>query len=125
MVLKLLRKFLKGSFGLFGGVGLIIIYLLLLFRIVVISYNASSIFGTLLVIGLGFPIIVQAFINIGVTVQVLPVTGQNLPMISSGGTSAWMTCIAMGIILSVSSKKEQLQVDIGSEMLKNNNPISI
>jgi cell division protein FtsW len=46
-------------------------------------------------------------------------------MISSGGTSAWMTCIAMGIILSVSSKKEQLQVDIGSEMLKNNNPISI
>ena len=113
------------EFGLFGGVGLIIIYLLLLFRIVVISYNASSIFGTLLVIGLGFPIIVQAFINIGVTVQVLPVTGQNLPMISSGGTSAWMTCIAMGIILSVSSKKEQLQVDIGSEMLKNNNPISI
>jgi cell division protein FtsW len=104
---------------------LIIIYLLLLFRIVVISYNASSIFGTLLVIGLGFPIIVQAFINIGVTVQVLPVTGQNLPMISSGGTSAWMTCIAMGIILSVSSKKEQLQVDIDSEILKNNNPISI
>ena len=113
------------EFGLFGGVGLIIIYLLLLFRIVVISYNASSIFGTLLVIGLGFPIIVQAFINIGVTVQVLPVTGQNLPMISSGGTSAWMTCIAMGIILSVSSKKEQLQVNIDSEILKNNNPISI
>ena len=113
------------EFGLFGGVGLIIIYLLLLFRIVVISYNASSIFGTLLVIGLGFPIIVQAFINIGVTVQVLPVTGQNLPMISSGGTSAWMTCIAMGIILSVSSKKEQLQVDIDSKILKNNNPISI
>ena len=78
-----------------------------------------------MVIGLGFPIIVQAFINIGVTVQVLPVTGQNLPMISSGGTSAWMTCIAMGIILSVSSKKEQLQVDIDSEILKNNNPISI
>ena len=113
------------EFGLFGGVGLIIIYLLLLFRIVIISYNASSIFGTLLVIGLGFPIIVQAFINIGVAVQVLPVTGQNLPMISSGGTSAWMTCIAMGIILSVSSKKEQLQVDIDYEMLKNTNPISI
>jgi cell division protein FtsW len=104
---------------------LIIIYLLLLFRIVINSYNASSNFGTLLVIGLGFPIIVQAFINIGVAVQVLPVTGQNLPMISSGGTSAWMTCIAMGIILSVSSKKEQLQVDIDYEMLKNTNPISI
>jgi cell division protein FtsW len=113
------------EFGLFGGVGLIIIYLLLLFRIVVISYNASSIFGTLLVIGMGFPLITQAFINIGVAVQVLPVTGQNLPMISSGGTSAWITCVAMGIILSVSSKNEQLQVDIDSETLKNTNPISI
>ena len=59
------------EFGLFGGVGLIIIYLLLLFRIVIISYNASSIFGTLLVIGMGFPLITQAFINIGVAVQVL------------------------------------------------------
>ena len=113
------------EFGLFGGVGLIIIYLLLLFRIVIISYNASSIFGTLLVIGMGFPLITQAFINIGVAVQVLPVTGQNLPMISSGGTSAWITCVAMGIILSVSSKNEQLQVDIDSETLKNTNPISI
>tara|TARA_B110000027_G_scaffold83859_1_gene89045 strand:+ start:1241 stop:2437 length:1197 start_codon:yes stop_codon:yes gene_type:complete len=113
------------EYGLFGGVVLIIIYLLLLFRIVVISYNASSIFGTLLVIGLGFPIITQAFINIGVAVQVLPVTGQNLPMISSGGTSVWMTCIAMGIILSVSSKKEQLKVDIDSKIIKNTNPISI
>ena len=113
------------EFGLFGGVGLIIIYLLLLFRIVVISYNASSVFGTLLVIGMGFPVITQAFINIGVAVQVLPVTGQNLPMISSGGTSAWMTCISMGIILSVSSKQQQLQVNIDSENLKNTNPISI
>ena len=113
------------EFGLFGGVGLIVIYLLLLFRIVVISYNASSTFGTLLVIGMGFPVITQAFINIGVAVQVLPVTGQNLPMISSGGTSAWMTCVAMGIVLSVSSKQEQLHVGINSETLKNTNPISI
>jgi len=104
---------------------LIVIYLLLLFRIVVISYNASSTFGTLLVIGMGFPVITQAFINIGVAVQVLPVTGQNLPMISSGGTSAWMTCVAMGIVLSVSSKQEQLHVGINSETLKNTNPISI
>ena len=56
--------------------------------------------------GLGIPIVFQAFINIGVALQVLPVTGQNLPMISSGGTSAWMTCIAMGIILSISVQKE-------------------
>jgi|TARA_B110000285_G_C15142187_1_gene631647 cell division protein FtsW len=113
------------EFGLIGGVGLIIIYLLLLFRIVVISYKASSIFGTLLVIGLGIPIIFQAFINIGVAVQVLPVTGQTLPMISSGGTSAWMTCIAMGIILSVSANKKLLEEDIEFKNISDTNPISI
>jgi cell division protein FtsW len=79
--------------------------LLILFRIVVIIHNTLSLFGKLTVFGLGIPIIFQAFINIGVALQLLPVTGQNLPMISSGGTSAWMTCIAMGIILSVSVKK--------------------
>ena len=48
------------------------------------------------------PIVIQAFLNIGVALQIFPVTGQTLPLISSGGTSAWMTCIAVGIILSVS-----------------------
>jgi len=100
---------------------LILIYLLLLYRIVVISYKATSVFGKLTVIGLGIPIIFQAFINIGVSLQVLPVTGQNLPMISSGGTSAWMTCIAMGIILSVSTKNEILDV----ENLDENNPLNV
>ena len=93
------------EFGLVGGICLILIYLLILFRIVVIIHNTLSLFGKLTVFGLGIPIIFQAFINIGVALQLLPVTGQNLPMISSGGTSAWMTCIAMGIILSVSVKR--------------------
>tara|TARA_S200000501_G_scaffold373913_1_gene422226 strand:+ start:64 stop:1026 length:963 start_codon:yes stop_codon:yes gene_type:complete len=93
------------EFGLVGGIGLILIYFLILFRIVVIIHNTLSLFGKLTVFGLGIPIIFQAFINIGVALQLLPVTGQNLPMISSGGTSAWMTCIAMGIILSVSVKR--------------------
>jgi len=109
------------EFGLLGGVGLISLYLLLLYRVVVISYKTTSAFGKLTVIGLGIPIIFQAFINIGVALQVLPVTGQNLPMISSGGTSAWMTCIAMGVILSVSAKvevKEQLDFD-------ENNPLNV
>lgn len=109
------------EFGLVGGVMLILIYLLLLYRIVVISYKTSSIFGKLTVIGLGIPIIFQAFINIGVSLQVLPVTGQNLPMISSGGTSAWMTCIAMGIILSVSANNE-VQCE---ENLDENNPLNV
>ena len=109
------------EFGLVGGVGLILLYLLLLFRIVVISYKASSTFGKLTVIGLGLPIIFQAFINIGVALQVLPVTGQNLPMISSGGTSAWMTCIAMGIILSVSAKDDTKKEFYEDE----NNPLNV
>ncbi|MDB3997909.1 MAG: FtsW/RodA/SpoVE family cell cycle protein [Polaribacter sp.] len=113
------------EFGLIGGIGLIILYLLLLFRIVVISFKATDVFGKLVVIGLGIPIIFQAFINMGVALQILPVTGQTLPMISSGGTSAWMTCIAMGIILSVSIKKELIQEEFVDENSNESNPISI
>ncbi len=109
------------EFGLIGGVALILLYLLLLYRIVVISYRTKSSFGKLTVIGLGIPIVSQAFVNIGVALQVIPVTGQNLPMISSGGTSAWITCIAMGIILSVSTKIES-DDDL---KIENNNPLNI
>ena len=109
------------EFGLVGGIALILLYLLLLYRIVVISYKANSSFGKLTVIGLGIPIITQAFVNIGVALEVLPVTGQNLPMISSGGTSAWVTCIAMGIILSVSSN-----VKSNNDLkVENNNPLKV
>ena len=95
------------EFGLVGGLGFLLIYLLLLFRVVVIAHRATTTFGKLLVIGLGLPILSQALINMGVAVEILPVTGQTLPMISSGGTSAWMTCIALGMILSVSASKNQ------------------
>jgi len=112
------------EFGLIGGIGLIVLYMLLLFRVVVIAHNTHNLFGKLTVIGLGIPIIFQAFINIGVALQVLPVTGQNLPMISSGGTSAWMTCIAMGVILSISVKRDTDEVnEDGQEQI--NNPIHI
>jgi len=103
---------------------LILLYLLLLFRIVVIAHNTNNLFGKLTVVGLGIPIIFQAFINIGVALQVLPVTGQNLPMISSGGTSAWMTCIAMGIILSVSVKRSEEEAQ-QNESETTTNPIQI
>ena len=109
------------EFGLIGGVALILLYVLLLYRIVVISFRTKSSFGKLTVIGLGVPVVTQAFANIGVALQVIPVTGQNLPMISSGGTSAWVTCIAMGIILSVSSKIES-DNDLSTE---NNNPLNV
>ncbi len=100
------------EYGLLGATLIIIIYFLLLFRIVVVVRKTTTIFGTLLVIGVGFPIIFQATINMAVATNILPVTGQTLPLISSGGTSIWMTCIALGMILSVSASKEQTEEDI-------------
>ena len=111
------------EFGLIGGTGLILLYLIVLFRIIVIASKANTVFGKLLSLGLGLPIIFQAFVNMGVALQVLPVTGQTLPLISSGGTAAWMTCIAFGIILSVSANSNGESSVLGQD--KNNNPIAI
>jgi cell division protein FtsW len=85
---------------------------LLFVRFIIYAQKATTLFGKLLIIGLGFPIIFQAFINMGVAVELLPVTGQPLPLISSGGTSIWMTCIAIGIILSVTKKEEEVALDL-------------
>lgn len=97
------------EYGLIGGLGVLILYLLLLFRFVVASHKANTIFGKLVVIGLGFPMIFQAMINMAVAVELLPVTGQTLPLISSGGSSIWMTCFALGIIISVTKKDEEIE----------------
>ena len=112
------------EFGLIGGIGLILLYLLLLFRMTVIAHKAPTLFGKLTVMGLGIPIVLQAFINMGVALQLLPVTGQNLPMISSGGTSAWMTCIAMGIVLSVSAKNNA-ETNLNEDVYNEKNPLSV
>ncbi|MFC2110745.1 FtsW/RodA/SpoVE family cell cycle protein, partial [Bacteroidota bacterium] len=82
------------EYGLIGAVVVLSFYFLLLFRILVAAKNAGTVFGTLLVIGVGLPIISQALINMAVATNILPVTGQTLPLISSGGTSIWMTCFA-------------------------------
>lgn len=96
------------EYGLIGGLGVLLLYLLLLFRFVVASHKANTLFGKLVVIGLGFPMIFQAMINMAVAVELLPVTGQTLPLISSGGSSIWMTCFGLGIILSVTKKEEEI-----------------
>jgi len=96
------------EYGLVGGLSVLFLYLLLLFRFVVASHKANTLFGKLVVVGLGFPIIFQAMTNMAVAVELLPVTGQTLPLISSGGSSIWMTCIALGIILSVTKKEEEI-----------------
>lgn len=109
------------EYGLLGGLFLLILYLLLLFRIVVVAQMAETVFGKLLTIGVGLPIIFQALINMGVAVELFPVTGQTLPLISSGGTSIWVTCLGIGIILSVSAKRE----DIRNQFEDEQNPLEI
>jgi len=64
------------------------------------------------VLGVGLPIVFQALINMAVAVELFPVTGQTLPLISSGGTSIWMTCLSIGIILSVTKKDEEVALDL-------------
>jgi len=96
------------EFGLIGGFSLMVLYLGLLFRIVIVATKTETIFGMLLVLGVGIPIIFQALINMAVAVGLFPVTGQPLPLISTGGTSIWMTCFAIGVVLSVSAAREEV-----------------
>ncbi|MFV8371149.1 FtsW/RodA/SpoVE family cell cycle protein [Flavobacterium sp. LB2P74] len=100
------------EYGLIGGLGVLMLYLLLLFRFVIASHKANSLFGKLVVVGLGFPMIFQAMVNMAVAVELLPVTGQTLPLISSGGSSIWMTCFALGIIISVTKKEEEIAQEL-------------
>lgn len=109
------------EFGLVGGLFLMFLYMLLLFRLVVVAHKANDMFGKLLVIGVGVPIVFQAMINMAVAVELFPVTGQTLPLVSSGGTSIWMTCLALGMVLSVSAKRELQK----KEMERIENPLDI
>ena len=99
----------------YGGIGAILLvgtFLVILFRICVIASKIHTVFGTLLVFAVGIPIIFQAMVNMAVAVNLIPVAGQPLPMISYGGTAMWMTCVSFGIILSVSTQiktKEELE----------------
>ena len=108
------------EYGLIGGFVIVSIYFLLMFRIFVVIRKTTTIFGTLLVLGVGLPIIFQASINMAVATNLFPVTGLTLPLISSGGTSIWMTCFALGMILSVSASKEETEEDILDD-----NPLNI
>ena len=111
------------EFGFIGAILIILFYLGLLFRIVIIATKIESIFGTLLVLGVGLPIVFQALINMAVAVGLFPVTGQPLPLISTGGTSIWMTCFAIGIVLSVSATNDSRLARNKKEKL--DNPLDI
>tara|TARA_B100001142_G_scaffold269647_1_gene275396 strand:+ start:557 stop:1732 length:1176 start_codon:yes stop_codon:yes gene_type:complete len=107
------------EYGTIGAISILLLYTWLLFRFIIVSYKSETIFGQLLALGVGLPIIFQAYINMGVAVQLLPVTGQPLPLISTGGTSIWMTFMAVGIVLSVSVNKKN------GEKTENSNPLNV
>jgi cell division protein FtsW len=97
------------EYGLAGGGFIIFVYLLFLFRSIRIFRRCPYAFGAFLALGLSFTLVIQALINMAVTVNLFPVTGVTLPLISMGGSSFLFTCLAIGIILSVARNVEQLE----------------
>ncbi len=104
------------EYGLIGGVLVIILYLILFFRVIRFIHHSPMAFGTLLSVGCTFLLVFQAMINMAVAVNIFPVTGQPLPMLSMGGTSIWFTSISIGIILSVSRQVEKEKKEGGHEL---------
>jgi cell division protein FtsW len=95
------------EYGLMGGAFIMFIYLVFLYRCIRIYKRCPYAFGAFLALGLSFTLAIQAVANMAVTVNLFPVTGVTLPLVSMGGTSFIFTCLAIGIILSVSRNVEQ------------------
>ena len=94
------------EYGLIGGVIVLLLYVILFTRVLRIVIKRPLTFGSLMAFGLGFLIILQAMVNMGVSIGLLPVTGQPLPMVSMGGTSLMATGLILGMILSVTRSIE-------------------
>jgi len=99
------------EYGLIGGAFLMILYLAFLLRCIKIVVKSPKAFGALLAVGLAISLVIQALLNMAVTVNLLPVTGLPLPMVSWGGTSIWFTSISIGLILSVSKSIEKTKLE--------------
>ncbi|PPK86021.1 cell division protein FtsW [Neolewinella xylanilytica] len=99
------------EYGAVGGTLLVAIYLLLFFRVIRLVTRSSKAFGAMVAFGIGLSLLLQAFLNIAVNLDLLPVTGLTLPLVSMGGTSLLFTCIALGILMSVSKYIEAVNAD--------------
>ncbi len=97
------------EYGLLGGAIIILIYLIFLFRCIRIFRKCPYAFGAFLALGLSFTLVIQAIANMAVNVNLVPVTGVTLPLVSMGGSSFLFTCASIGIILSVARNVEQLE----------------
>ena len=90
------------EYGLLGGIVVLIFYLVFYQRILILSIKSKDEFSSLLLLGLGTTIVLQALLHMSVSVNLIPVTGQTLPLVSKGGSSVWVTSLAFGIILNIS-----------------------
>ncbi|MEI8073544.1 MAG: FtsW/RodA/SpoVE family cell cycle protein [Bacteroidota bacterium] len=106
------------EYGLLGGAFIIFIYLIFLFRCIRIFRRCPYAFGAFLALGLSFTLVIQAVANMAVNVNLVPVTGVTLPLVSMGGSSFLFTCCAIGLVLSVARNVEQLE---GKEPIVNTN----
>jgi cell division protein FtsW len=103
------------EYGMIGGMFIIFIYLVFLYRSIRIFRKCPFAFGAFLALGLSFTLVIQALINMAVNVNLFPVTGVTLPLVSMGGSSFLFTCLAIGIILSVARNVEQSEGDVVRE----------
>jgi cell division protein FtsW len=108
------------EYGIIGGFTVILLYLVLAFRCVRLVTRSPKAFGSVLALGICLSLVLQAYSNIAVSVHLVPVTGLTLPMVSMGGTSLLFTCIAFGIILSVSKyieNKDETDIALAGEKI--------
>ena len=99
------------EYGMFAGIGVLMLYLWFLMRGISIARRCKGSFGSYMVLGVTFMLTLQALINMGVAVDLLPVTGQPLPFLSMGGTSLFFTACGIGLILSVSAEVEKKELE--------------
>ena len=103
--------FIVEEYGTMGAMAVLLLYLWIFFRSILIFQKCGTAFPSLLVLGLGLMIVLQAFINMLVSVNLIPVTGQTLPLISLGGSSLLFTSLALGMILGVSRQVAERSLD--------------
>jgi cell division protein FtsW len=112
------------EYGLLGGAFICFIYLLFLYRCIRIFRKCPYAFGAFLALALSFTLVIQAIANMAVNVNIVPVTGVTLPLISMGGSSFLFTCIAIGIILSVARNVEQLEGKVEEDKVEKVNEVA-
>jgi len=108
------------EYGLVGGVLIVLLFLIFLYRSIRIAMKSSTDFGMCLAIGLSAMIMIQAFVHMCISVGILPVTGQTLPLISMGGTSMWFMLMAIGLLQSIYYHKESENQELHVNQIKVN-----